>query len=303
MSDIVNLIAGKIGVGDGLLAYKTQQFIYNANKCPIVHFGARDEVFEVLKFIALDNRLNSPYQFNEDLYDEFLVNYSKLNEIGIDENDEFYFQTPDIFYEHSKAFDFKKYHVTPQTIKQTRILTKSWKPKKIVSLFLLSNTDKYSYYDIGNLAKEIAILLPDFEVYLPILNTWANKSIPQIKLPPGLPSNVNVDTNPNFINNIKKSYESYYSICADNGLSHVIYELGCRRLVLTSRFPINRNSAPWIRWFEDINDHINIENYPKDIARLVKTNIYIEQTNLLPKNYVLNNLNSDWRRELFFKYS
>lgn len=301
MSEIVNLICNG-GVGDCLQAFPIQHFIYKANKYPLIHVSARNEVFEPLQFLA--EGINKLEQLDESLFDEFLKDDNRIKkELNLHENDEFYLIQPDLLYRHKNSFNYKKYNTTPENIRNTRTLMDKWKPEKLISLFLLSNTINYSYFDIGGLAREIALLLSDFTIYLPVLENWANKTIPKIKLPQNLPSNIEVDTKPNFIENIKKAYKSYYTITGDNAFSHICHHLGTRRLVLDSRFPCNKNSIPWVsRWFENINDHVNIENFPKDLAKLIETNIKIEQTNLLPKDYVLRNLNSDWAWDLLFKY-
>lgn len=300
-SEIVKLVTGG-GVGDALCGLTPQFAVYNNKKTPFLYACVRDEVFKPLSFLF--EGINTIKQLEESDFDNFLANDRfLLSKVEAGEKDEVYLNIPDILYKHPRAFDYKKYNTTPELLKTTRVLTNKWQPENIISLFLLSNTTGYSYFDIGGLAKELGKLLPNFQIYLPILTKWANKPIPSIKIPEGCPSNVYIDENPDFIENIKIAYKSYYAIVGDNALSHITYHLGCRRLVLDSRFPTNRSSIPWVsRWHENINDHISIDNFARDIGQLVKTNVEIEQTNLLPKNYVLNNRHSDWNRDLIIKY-
>lgn len=286
MSDIVNIVTAG-GVGDCLQALQVADIIYKNNKAPQIHCAVRDEVFQPLQFLAKD--LHVLRQIPEDTsYD--------------DDVSEKYHVWPDKLFMGQFGFNYQKYNTTPELIKQNRVLLKKWKPEKIISLFLLSNTIGYSYYYIGELGKELAQALPDYQIYLPILTTWAGKKIPTIRIPPNAPQNLLVDTNPEFIENIKMAYRSHYCITADNAFSHICYNLGCRRLVLDSRFPLYKQSAPFFaRWSENISDHISIENFPTDIAKLVSTNIKIEQTNLLPKAFTLKHIDTIWERDLLFK--
>lgn len=302
MSAFVNIVTGG-GIGDSLLALRVHNLLLKQQKSSLIYTCARDEVFNAFKFI-LDG-ITVPKQLPPESFEEFLNNDEKLKrEIDSSGVNDITMVVPDLICSnHPRLFDYKKYNLTLQTVRSTRTLMDKWKPEKIVYLGLLSNTTGYSYYDIGNLAKELGNTLPDFTIYLPILQGWDRKPIPFIKTPENLPGNVHLDHSPDLIENIKMAYKSYYIVSADNLFSHLAFDLGCRRLVLDSRYPLNKNSQPWgARWSEDINDHINIENFPADIARLIKTNIEIEQTNLLPKSYVLKNLNSNWKKELLFKY-
>jgi len=143
-------------------------------------------------------------------------------------------------------------------------------------------------------------LLPNHTVYFPKIDKW-NATPINIDLEFDFPKNVHIDTNPTFLKSLDYLKRSCYGVFADNGPSHIAYQLGLPRLVLDSRFGFN--GLPWAaRWRQDLTESIPISSSPSEIARLIKTNIEVPQTCLIPRHTVLVNQDVDWKQVLIIKY-
>ena len=295
----VRIIAGD-GVGGQIEAYQCAYHVKRAGDFVEVLSCSRDEVFRPIKYFFGDMfpivQIKEDYQ-NQIISDEFLFNELKGN------YDECYLCWPDLVFQHPKSFNYKKYNVSIKTIKNTKLLLEKRKPaEKLIYLGLLSNTDHYTYQYIPQLAVKLATTLPDHLIYLSVLTNWAGKKIPEIKFD-FVPNNLFIHENPDFINSLEYLERSVYCISTDNGIMHCCFQYGIDRLILDPQWGNGKNVIPWqVRWRSTMEDSISIDNFPNDIVRLVKTNLEIPQTTILSKNFVLNNLNSNWASELLFKF-
>ena len=291
MSNQVTLVC-RDGLGGSLLTAQASYFVKAAGKHPVIVMPARDEVFKPYKYLLEDRFkvIQAPENYADNL-------------LHIPNDIELYFVYPDGLYQGKFPFNYQKYNTNPQLIRSTRILTHQYIPKgKNIYLGLISSTPGYSYQNAPKLAEELAVALPDYTFHLATVSKWSNTKINLGDLS-GLPANVIIYRDDDFCNQIDILKTCEYCVTLDSGISHISWNLGMPRLLLDSRFGLGRHSVPWIvRWFEDINEHIRIESSPEDIAQLVRTNIKIPQTTLLPRQFVLNNRGAEWTRELFMKY-
>src|SRR6266540_1735639 len=301
MSDIVILLGVLDGLGGLLLTLQCAEFIYKQNKLPYIYIAARDEVFRPLQYLY--HGKYHLHQLPEFTNDSFLYDLDFINRLKC-ENQEFYVIWPDALYKNPYAFDYKKYNTNPQTIKTTRTLLHKSKPEKIIYVALNTTTENYSYHNPGKLVHKLGQEVKDYIIYCPVLDKWGGKEINhQIWDHEGFYDNVFIDKNPEFIDSLKWLEKSCYCISLDNGVSHISYHLGQQRLLLDPRFGFAvQNPAFYARWRETEEDSIDLKTSVDEIVELIKLNLVIPQTTLLPKKLVLNNLNADWGRELIFKY-
>lgn len=296
MKQEINIINSD-GCGGALLAFSYADYFKNLGFDVKVFYSARNECFLPIKHlfpetIQIEEGLAEKMAENEDIFKKFK-----------EENicDYQFLIWPDLLNCHKHSPDLDFFKINLKTIYSKRLLVENFVKFKIIYLGLLSNTTGYSYRDIGGLAIKLAQTLPDYKIYLPILRNWASKEIPPIILPEVIPSNLMIDDKPDLINNIEVMKGSIYGIYTDNGPQHIAFHLGQNRLVLDPRRGFN-NAMFQARWREDVTDSVSINTSVNDIVKLVKTNLEIPQTNLLPKELVLMNLDTDWKRQLNFKY-
>ena len=304
MEKFLILTAG--GIGDQILGFQCAQIIKNylLNPNITVECCARNDVYEPLEYLFGRKFYIKQNPLKEDLAKLIEEN----NPIGINiinkykENYEVYYIVPDHLFRHELSFDFKKFRTNPQIIRGISLLY-SYNINKDIYIGLISNTEGYLYYDIPELLRKLSEYLPKRTFHVPILNKWADKNIFMGDFN-NLPDNIKIYRNPNLIEQIKLMRGCCYGIYTDNGPSHIAYQFAQSRLLLDPRFGVEpRQSIPWLaRWRENITESISIKNKPEHIARLVKTNLEIPQTTLIPRDCVLKNLDSDWSRELLFKY-
>lgn len=285
------------GIGDQLQVFQCIEFLKIAGESYQVFSCSRDEVFSCLKYLYPDENI---IQIREGLGAEFEKNADLFRQYN--EGIEAYLVWPDLLFSHPLSFDYRKFNTHPQSISLVRTLLGDYKPKKRIYLGLLSNTAGYTYMNIGELAVKLA-LSTDYEVYLPILTRWANKDIPPVILKGELPKNLIIDQEPSLLNSINILKSSEYCICTDNGISHISFHLGQKRLLLDPR-AFTQNSLPWIsRWRQNLSDSVPIYANVNNICDIVKSNITIEQTNLIPKGVVSNIAPSkDWDDILLIKH-
>ena len=292
------------GVGDAILSFKVASFIENDSKALIdIISCTRNEVCEPLYYLFGD-RFNLKQHILREQWGEnnWIVDNIKEVKATYPNYDEYYYVIPDLLFRAKQlSFDYKKYNTHPQLIKQTRILTHKWQPTKRIFVGLATSTPGYLYDNVGLLLRDLAQYNPDREIYFPKLDHWAGVRIDYGNLS-DMPHNVTIKESPNFIESIDALMASEYSITTDNGFMHLSYELGIRHLILDPRYGNNRNVIWQARWRPSMENSIPIQSHANMIARLVRTNLEVEQTNMINKNFVLNNLNSDWSRELLFKF-
>jgi hypothetical protein len=183
-------------------------------------------------------------------------------------------------------------------IRATRILEASMQREDMIYLGLMTTTAGYSYGEPISLATNLAYSLPLYKIYFPIINTWAGKDIKSIDIPSRLPSNLIIEFNPQFNDAIDNLAKSSYFVGTDNGPSHIAYHLGIPRLILDPQF----NKLPWIaRWREDYLESIPINTPVETVTSIVKMNLDIPQTTLIPRMVCLTYGDANWDHLLWLK--
>lgn len=271
---------------------------------------ARDEVYKPLKHlfdVGLFNVSQHPDKEKWAEDDWIIKNQDVFHKFTkeIDDFEDAFFVVPDHLFRSPLSFDYKKYKLSLQNIKSLRLLTHQYKPTETdVYVGIVSNTEGYLYYDIPNLLSSLGKSMPDKVFHFPILKSWANKNIYLGDFNINLPDNIIFYENPDIIEQIELMKRCCYGLYADNGMSHIAYQLGQPRVLLDPRWDndLGRSAAWWARWREDLTDSISIKKKPDDIASLVRTNIDIPETMLLPRDVVFKNPHVNWAKEMFFKY-
>lgn len=292
----VRLVVGD-GVGGGLWGGKVAYFIKQAGDFVEILYSSRDETFRPFKYLLGD--VYPLIQIPEDVQNK-IVNDEELFFSYKGDYDECYIVIPDHLYRHKHSFDYKKYNTHPQTIQSHRLFLDRWKPEKIIYIGLISSTPEYVYNFIPTVIKFLAQELPDYIIYFNNVTKWAGKKLDNGNFE-NLPSNVFYFENQDFIESLDWLSRSCYCLCVDNGIAHLAHSFGIIRLLLSKR--LDFNGLPWIsRWYEDLNECISYDYSPKEIAKLVQININISQTALIPRQYVIDNLNCKWNEKLLFKF-
>lgn len=292
------------GIGDQLLGLQCATSIYNNHiGANIVFYSfSRDEVFKVLKNLlnagGIDNIVQVPEKFASDYN---IIKDEKTIELIKGSHYEFYFICPDLLFRGPYSFNYKKYNTSPQIIKSLRpLLHLREESEKIIYCGLSTSTPQYKYHYTRELIRQLALKLPDYKIYFNNVSTWAGQEISENNLE-YLPQNRIIENNAPFLVSLDWLRRSDYCVCLDNGISHIAYQMGIPRTLLSIR--CNQDGVPWIsRWYEDLTEAISYGYRPEDIAELVKTNIEIPQTTLLPRQFVISNLNTNWSSTLLFKF-
>lgn len=301
MPNSVCIIAGH-GLGDHLLAFQCGHFVKQAGYDLTMHVASRPEISEIIHHLFSDQfRIDIDEQGDRLTKDNLFLSWGAKM---VHPPAKTYYIVPDLLNRNPFAFEYDKYNCHPQTVRSTRLLTHKWKPKKQIYTGLNTTTAGYQYDFRPTLLFALAESLPDYTIYCPIINKWAGIEI--AKEDPSTfeecPANLVIAENPDFKASIDELIQSEYGIFLDNGPSHIAYHLGMPRLLLDPRM-VGTKSWPWVaRWRETIEDSVPLMSSPYSIARLVKTNIQIPQTTLLPRTDVLYHENEDWAKTLIFKY-
>lgn len=299
------LILGSHGMGDSIQSLQCAHFVSNQTGKENVDVISctRDEVFHPLNHLFGDlfELFQHPKKetWGHDNY--ILNNQSELESLSY--YNEIYYSIPDLLYHHPLAFDYQKYNTNPQLIKQTRLLAHKYKPTKRVYLGLCSSTDGYLYNNISQLIRRLGQELPDFEFYFPNVKVWADKMMDYDDLS-NMPSNVTIHENPNFCESLEIMKTCCYGVYTCNGPSHSAFQLGQPRLLLDPQY----NKVLWCaRWREDMSECVDINTSVTDVVNIVKSNLLVPSTTLIPRQKVLdilikNDYQVDWRKELLWKY-
>jgi hypothetical protein len=286
------LVVGGHGLGDCLLSLQCASYVQRAgDNCSIVLF-TREEVFNPIK--ALFGHLFDLKRINGELTEEILK-----TDALIPKYDEVYFSIPDWLFSNPKAFDWNKYHTSPQMIKTTRLLADQHRNNGIIYLGLMTSTQGYLYQDVEALAINLAKAFPQYSIYLPIITSWSGQSIKQFEFPEDTPKNLIIEKDPNFAASLSVLRDAVYFVGTDNGPSHVAYHFGVPRLILDPQY----NRLPWMaRWKEDVTESIPITSSWPEVVRLVSTNFNRPETLLIPRATVLANLGTEWKKLLLNKF-
>ena len=268
---------------------------------PVVKLSARDEVFKPIKHLI-------------ERYSYGLVDVTQIDEMYAADNmllkepswmkkqsegfDEVYYVIPDLLFNNKYAFDYVKYHTSPQMIRSTKIFDMPRTSKGTIYLGLMTTTDGYMFSEPMNLATTLAYQLPEYKIYMPLVSNWASKSIRTIDIPGKLPSNLQVDIDPDFNTSLDILMQSCYFVGTDNGPSHIAYHASIPRLLLDPQY----NRLPWIaRWREDYLESVPITAPLEDIVDVVKSNLRIPQTTLVPRMVCLVQKETNWSNLLWLK--
>lgn len=288
------------GIGDQLLAFQCASFI--RQKYVPIYSCSRDEVYEPLKHFFYQNK--PVIQVGADLGENnlFLDLYPNPSERAdikkIQTFDKVYYVTPDGMFCNPMAFDLARHRANPKAIVTKRLLLRRWKPVKRVFCGLSTVEAYKSYKDVGALLGALATRLPEYEIVAPFIRKWGNSSTNAPELA-GLPHNVNVLYNADWITVCNYLESSAYGVFIDNGLSHLAYHLGMPRLILDAVI----DNIPFIaRWREDAGESIPVDTDFKEVARVVETGIRLPQSNLVDRKYVLHP-QIDIKRELILKWT
>jgi hypothetical protein len=300
MKNVLILTSG--GIGDCVQAYQCAEYVKRAGDNVTIGCMVRDEVYEPLSLLFQEDfrmfQLPSKEQWAKDYYllknqEQCLASYSSIF-------DKIYYTTPDVLFNCPLSFDWKAYNVHPNVIRSTRLLTKKWDAGyKKIYCGLTTSTSEYVYSEVPNLLREIALRLPDHIVFFNNVSNWAGHKIEYGDLG-NLPLNVHVAQDLSFSESLVHLRQSAYCVCLDNGISHIAYQLGIPRTLLSVR--ASPHGSPWLaRWYPDVNETLPYIP-PADIADAVKTNVEIPQTTLIPRLYVANYKNINWKDALIFKW-
>lgn len=289
------LVIGGHGLGDCLTSIQCAEFLMNRAYGVDVKISTRDEIFRPLQHLFPYIEQIDPKYTNDNI---LLKDEAVLKEVT-DGYDEFYYEVPDLLFTHPHSFDFKKFRTYPHIIKTMRTLTKKARPENRIYLGLMTTTKGYTYTKIAEVAYALADQLPEYEVYLPLTTKWASTDVPEVVLPARIPTNLVVTKDVPFEANLDILARSCYFIGTDNGPSHVAYHLGMPRLILDPQF----DKMPWIaRWKEDYLESLPIGISPESVVDVVKANLRVPATTLLPRRYPYMNPNADWKRDLIIKF-
>jgi hypothetical protein len=287
------------GIGDTLLGRQCGYFSERAGDEVSFFYPVREEIFRVIKYffpdsIQIGEAFDSGNNFEKDITYRNQFRDLHLNK---DYDQTIYWVVPDLLFANDHAFNYQAYNIEPQTIKTTKLLLDQRMPvENIIYCALATSTPNYEYPYLRYLLKDIADRLPEFIVYFPYVSSWSGKRLDFGDLK-GLPGNVWVDENPDFLESIELMKKSRYGVCTCNGSSHLMYHLGIPRLILDPQFM----RPAWVaRWKENESECINRLTDPDTVAHIVATNLRLPQTMLLDRKYLLDKT-ADWKNVLMLK--
>ena len=288
------MVIGGQGLGDCILSLQCASVIQNYGIIPKIVISARPEIQKALSFL-FDSQFK--LDFIDDYYSKYdrMLREKKLMDEVIQGFGEIYYIVPHLIYCNNFRFNFEKYNTSPQVIREIKLLTKNRKIKKIIYAGLLSVKLCHMFKNSVELVIKLATAMQDYEIYFPIIQSWAGKEIPAFSFPEDIPSNLHIDVNPELKDALAVLLGSCYFVGLDNGPSHIAYQAGIPRLILDSRMT---NLGLIIRWRENLLESVPISSSTDSIVYLIKTNLEIPQTTLLPRDLCLLNKGLDWVKAL-----
>lgn len=262
---------------------------------------ARDEVYGPLKYLFHDAGILITQHKDKELWGQ--NNWIVHNQDALKEypHPNKYYVTPDLLFRGPLAFDYTRFNLDINVIREMRCLTwKRRKTKKLIYLGLNTSTPEYKYPHIRELIYWLSVALPDHTIYFNDLDNWAGHTLDNNALGE-YNDNVRYVRNEDFYNSLDILMESRYVVCLDNGISHISYQLGIPRLLLSKR--LDSRGLMWLaRWYPTLSDCLPYDVSPLNIAHLVKTNVETPQTTLVPRNVVVGHHMANWAQALGFKY-
>ncbi len=298
--DILFLVSG--GIGDQILGL--QCAIAVKEKHPDLNVDvisiSRDDVFKPLHHLFRDGGILLYQHPEREKWGENHWILQNQKELNVFPHKLKYYIVPDLLHRNPLAFDFQKFGQHMSVIREKRCLTKKWKPgKKRIYMALNTSTPEYKYPDIKGLISKTAELLPDYEVYFNDLTAWAGHSLDN-NAQGDYPPNVAYVRNEPFISSLNKLMESDYVVCLDNGISHIAYQLGIPRSLISHR--LDHKGVMWVaRWYPQLADCITYDYAPR-LPTVIKQNLECPQTLLIPRLYHAMYPGFDCARTLGFKY-
>lgn len=289
---------GGHGIGDNLTSLQISYFFKLKGIEHINVSSCRNEVFRPLSVFFPDLiKVDEKYSHGNEIIYNLELEKELLNKFSCDLIN---YNVPDLLFRNPRSLNLEKLGLSIQIIKKHRLLlNQSLNKQRNIFLGFSSSTPGYIYPYIKKLCQYICAALPDYHFIFPKPNSWDKpiiygdlNSLKNI-------SNLEILEDPNFEDILQKLKSCCYGVFSCNGPSHLAYHLGIPRLILDPQF----NKLPWIaRWKEDYEECIDINNVPEEVEKLITTNIRIPQTQLIPRQKVLENLYKNWGNELIIKY-
>lgn len=291
------LIIGGHGMGDCLMAFQCAKIVEEHGVRYKLLISARDEVYKPL-FKLFGNHFIMEQIHESYAADNTILKDESLMKTVSTGYNEVYYVIPDLLFNNKYSFPYKQYSTNPQMIRSKRLLDTQADKRGFIYLGLMTTTDGYMYSEPLTLALNLAYSLPSNIIYFPIVKHWANKEIKTIDIPNKLPANLVIEYPEDLEEGLIMLSKSSYFVGTDNGPSHVAYHMGVPRLLLDPQF----GKLPWIaRWREDYLESIPISSSVEDIVNVVKTNLEIPQTTLVPRMTCLVNKEANWQQLLWLK--
>lgn len=298
------LLVGIGGTGDQCLTVACASYCQEAGHYTEIISCSRPEVFEPLSLLFGSDYNLYCHEEGEKIGQNYqLITDPTILKDYVKKYDQVYVVCPDLLFRAGKySFDFEQFNTHPQIIRQKRLLENKRKIEKLIYLSLNSNTENYSYQYSAELAIKLAKTIPNYYFYFPILTNWAGKELKKLVFKE-TPSNLIIDKNPSWATSLDYLSKSSYCVTLDNGTSWIAYHYGCPRLLLDPYFTHPQNVLWRARWRpDDFNESVPITSSISFISDLVKLNLEIPQTCLLPRNLVGQNSLCNFQQVLGFKF-
>lgn len=285
----INIISNG-GAGDLILSLRLSHLLNTIypNKYLINNFlAARDETFNMIKVSYKDtNLIHNIKQLPEDFL-QSIKNQSDID--SFDKSAQNYIVYPDTLFRGIGKFPCSKFGLSPLIIKQSRPLLGKWNPENYISIHLNSITHGYTYHSISELVNSIAARFPDKKIYVPILSSWNNKSL-NLNINKQYP-NIEVDIDADFSKVFGILCKSEYSVTTDNGILHLLHDIGAPYLLLDPQFNRPAFEARWRA--NGYFNSLDIKSLSDDIVNVIETQIKTPETQMI-------NTSNIFRKELFW---
>lgn len=301
------------GIGDACSAFVAASIIRQHQDVTIFCI-ARDDVWEVIDNLF---KTYNPQRLPESLAENIFGYLKHGGNKEIDEIKSLYNNIiccwPDECYTSSYAFNYQEYGYTIQRLKEIRLLTGQSTQSDLIYVNLNSSTPEYQVKDPRKIIEAISLANPHKRIFLPIISTWANKKLDYWNVQVSDMHNflnVIIKQDPPFLECLEYLKEASYVVTIDSGIYHLAHHFGKRMLLLDYRE--SELEPPWgmpwlVRWRYNLHDTISQDSRPATIGAIIRENLSVEQSQLLPRNMVQHLLGYtqdqpiDWKRLLFLK--
>ena len=293
------------GAGDTINGFQVGDFISRQGHDVTNFVAVRDEVFKPIKYlfpeavqIPEEWGANNAFLTNPSVALNFTEQFGDLRPF-----DEIIYTVPDLLFNNSKfGFDWKKYGAHPQSVRSRKLLTHLWKPEDVIYCSLNSSTPEYQLTGrVKNIISQIAIKNPTKRVYFNNLTVWNGTKIDNGDFS-DLPENVVYFENQDFCESLEWLKKAEYVVTVDCGVLHMFNQMSDAYTLLDTR--MTPAGFPWlVRWRSNLANSIDYRTDSVTIAELVKANIEVPQSSLLPRQIAMNLLGVDWNSALLIKES